>query len=112
MLILIEKDSATRVPREVRDLAEAAALADQGFTVLVPQASGSTLLLGEALAAEAEAARVAEELERQAQEAEALRVQQETEAAAAAQASEQQQPEAEHSAEQPAAEGSTTDPQA
>jgi hypothetical protein len=34
MLILIVKDSATQVPREVKDLEEAQAFADQGHHVL------------------------------------------------------------------------------
>lgn len=34
MLILIEKDSATRVPREVPDVAAARVFADQGFHVV------------------------------------------------------------------------------
>jgi hypothetical protein len=52
MLILIEKDSATRIPREVRDLEEAQGVAVQGFTVHVQQPDGSTLPLSDALAAQ------------------------------------------------------------
>ncbi len=46
MLILIEKDSATKVPREVADADEARAFEQQGFVVHVVNEDGSTSPLG------------------------------------------------------------------
>lgn len=48
MLILIHKDSATKVPREVKDLEEAQSFALQGFPVSVV-ADGGEISLEEAL---------------------------------------------------------------
>ena len=45
MLILIEKDSATRVPREVADIDEALAIQAQGFAVFTVAEDGSSVLL-------------------------------------------------------------------
>lgn len=45
MLILIEKDSATRVPREVADIDAALAIQAQGFAVFTVAEDGSTTLL-------------------------------------------------------------------
>lgn len=57
MQILIEKDSATKVPREVADADEARAFAHQGFVVHVVNEDGSTSpLADEAPAAEEPAA--------------------------------------------------------
>lgn len=50
MLILIEKDAATRVPREVKDLDEARAAASLGHAVHVQQEDGSTVPLADVLA--------------------------------------------------------------
>lgn len=50
MLILIVKDSATQVPREVRDLQEAQGFADQGHHVLVQSEDGTKVPLAEAIA--------------------------------------------------------------
>lgn len=48
MLILIEKDSATKVPREVADADEARGFEQQGFVVHVVNSDGSTSPLGAA----------------------------------------------------------------
>jgi hypothetical protein len=55
MIVLIVKDSATQVPREVKDLAEAQSFADQGHHVLVQNDDGTKVPLAEALAAAAPA---------------------------------------------------------
>ena len=61
MLILIEKDPATRVPREVADIAEARALVAAGWVVLVPGAEpGEFVPLTDEPAAEAPAEAPAE----------------------------------------------------
>ena len=62
MLILIENDPATRVPREVADIAEARALVAAGWAVLVPGAEpGEFVPLADEPAAEAPAEAPAEE---------------------------------------------------
>ena len=47
MLILIEKDPATKIPREVSGPDEAASFAAQGFVVHVVAEDGSTSLFAE-----------------------------------------------------------------
>ena len=54
MLILIQKDSATKVPKEVADLEEAQGFASNGFHVTVQQDDGSFKDLTELTAAEVE----------------------------------------------------------
>jgi hypothetical protein len=49
MLILICKDGATQVPREVKDLDEAAAVAALGMPVLVQNEDGTTTPLEQAI---------------------------------------------------------------
>lgn len=56
MLILIEKDSATKVARDVADLAEAQSFAAQGFAVSVVNADASVTPLAEYAEAPAEVA--------------------------------------------------------
>lgn len=51
MLILIEKDSATKVPREVRDISEAQVFADQGYPVYVVNADNTNTPLADFVAA-------------------------------------------------------------
>jgi hypothetical protein len=51
VLILIVKDGATQVPREVASLEEAQAIANQGFDVLVQGEDGTKLPLAHAIAA-------------------------------------------------------------
>lgn len=46
MLVIIKKDDATSVPREVADLAEARALAAGGMPVFVQNEDGSTTAVG------------------------------------------------------------------
>ena len=52
MLILIERDSATKVPKEVKDLDEAQAYAAQGFSVHVVGDDGTAKPLSAVLAEE------------------------------------------------------------
>lgn len=56
MLILIEKDPHTKVPRDVADLDAAKALEEQGFTVHVVNEDNSTTPLRELLTAKADGA--------------------------------------------------------
>jgi hypothetical protein len=49
VLILIVKDTATQVPREVKDLAEAQLFADQGHHVLVQNEDGSKTPLADVI---------------------------------------------------------------
>jgi NAD/NADP transhydrogenase alpha subunit len=56
MLILICKDSATQVPREVASVEEAQAFAAQGFEVLVQLEDGSKKPLSELLSTAVDAA--------------------------------------------------------
>lgn len=49
MLILICKDSATQVPREVESLEDAQAIASQGFEVLIQGEDGRKVPLSEAM---------------------------------------------------------------
>ncbi|RYH21009.1 MAG: hypothetical protein EON54_25885 [Alcaligenaceae bacterium] len=54
MLILIQKDSATKVPKEVADLEEAQGFASNGFHVTVQQDDGLYQDLSELTAPETE----------------------------------------------------------
>lgn len=47
MLIIIKKDDATSIPREVADLAEARGLAAQGFEIFVPDENGTKVALAD-----------------------------------------------------------------
>jgi NAD/NADP transhydrogenase alpha subunit len=49
MIVLIVKDSATQVPREVKSLEEAQAFANQGHEVLVQKDDGTKVPLAEML---------------------------------------------------------------
>lgn len=52
MLILIEKDTATRVPREVETIEQAQAIVEQGFAVFVDNGDGTATPLAEYVAAQ------------------------------------------------------------